>query len=82
MGCAESRDKYDSADIAASKPQFVKALPGSVLLKEAAIYKLKSRIFRLREGAMIAHLHRTPAPHATQNCSATQTSTWPMTAVP
>ena len=50
MGCAESREKYDKADIANATPEAFSAMtPGTKPLAKATTYKLQARIFRLRE---------------------------------
>lgn len=50
MGCTESRRLYAEADVAASKPApWTVTVPGSKAIKVATTYKLKERIFRLRE---------------------------------
>ena len=50
MGCSASRQKYDSFDLLAAKPQPLKAVvPGSKLLTQPNTYELASKIFRLRE---------------------------------
>lgn len=50
MGCAASREKYESANIADALPTPLAAVvPGSSILKASNTYGLKERLFRLRE---------------------------------
>jgi len=50
MGCASSRQKYETADIAAAAPQpFKVVLPGVKPLQKATTFQIAHRIFRMRE---------------------------------
>ena len=50
MGCAESREKYNVADISAAQPTPIAVVvPGSKILAKPNTYGLREQLFRLRE---------------------------------